>query len=162
MTYCYFRWWNSIIKPLFLWDNAWEDTVQGLAWPSRCQITTRKAAVNKSTGCAAVAYHCTQHCEISKRSVYYSLDCAKVQYMAFSCAVKITITSAINKASEGIVEKKKTCPVCDELHSIFLQRRVRAYIVLCCSMLSFSAHFIMDEHISFVYRKALIMRVLVL
>lgn len=86
--------------------------------------------------------------------------------MAFLCAVKITITSSINKASEGIVQKE-TCPVSTELQSIFFffflarskSQLTSSYV---CSMLSFSAHFIMDEHISFVYRKALIMRVIVL
>lgn len=51
---------------------------------------------------------------------------AKIQYTAFLCAVQISITS-INKASEGIVQKKgrwkKDCPVysisfCRSLHRL--------------------------------------------
>lgn len=106
--------WNSIIKALFLWDNAREDTVQGLACCTRCQINTRKGAANNSQGCLAVACHCTQHCQISKRSAYYSLDCAQIQRLAFLCAEQIAITSSsINKASEGIVwwkKRERTCP----------------------------------------------------
>lgn len=88
---------------------------------------------------------------------------AKIQYTAFLCAVQISITS-INKASEGIVqkkgrEKKRLSSLHRALFHFFLSELTSSYV---CSMLSFSAHFIMDEHISFVYRKAMIMRVIVL
>lgn len=83
---------------------------------------------------------------------------AKIQYTAFLCAVQISITS-INKASEGIVQKKRLSSLHRALFHFFLSELTSSYV---CSMLSFSAHFIMDEHISFVYRKAMIMRVIVL
>lgn len=84
---------------------------------------------------------------------------AKIQYTAFLCAVQISITS-INKASEGIVQKKgRWKKRLSSLFHFFLSELTSSYV---CSMLSFSAHFIMDEHISFVYRKAMIMRVIVL
>lgn len=137
MTYCCFRHFSNgtVLSRLCFYEIMPEKTLFKV-WRGPPDVRLRKGTVNKSTGClAAAAHRCIQH-EISKWSAYYSLDCAKIQYIAFLCAVKIT--SPINKASQGIVRKKKkkrTCPVSSEPpspNSIFSpQRPVTAYIVLC-------------------------------
>lgn len=59
----------------------------------------------------------------------------KIQYTAFLCAVQISITS-INKASEGIVQKKgrekKDCPVSTELYSVSFCRSLRRLMFAPC------------------------------
>lgn len=168
MTYCCFRHFSNgtVLSRLCFYEIMPEKTLFKV-WRGPPDVRLRKGTVNKSTGClAAAAHRCIQH-EISKWSAYYSLDCAKIQYIAFLCAVKIT--SPINKASQGIVRKKKKkghvqSPASPRAPIPFFLPRGQSQLTLSyvCSMLSFSAHFIMDEHISLVYRKALIMRVLVL
>lgn len=106
MTYCCFRHFSNgtVLSRLCFYEIMPEKTLFKV-WRGPPDVRLRKGTVNKSTGClAAAAHRCIQH-EISKWSAYYSLDCAKIQYIAFLCAVKIT--SPINKASQGIVRKKK-------------------------------------------------------
>lgn len=133
MTYCCFHHFSNgtVLSRLCFYEIMPEKTPFKV-WRGPPDVRLRKGTVNKSMGCLAAAHRCIQH-EISKWSAYYSLDCAKIQYIAFLCAVKIT--SPINKASQGIVRKKKghvqspaspRAPI-----PFFSQRPVTAYIVLC-------------------------------
>lgn len=164
MTYCCFHHFSNgtVLSRLCFYEIMPEKTPFKV-WRGPPDVRLRKGTVNKSMGCLAAAHRCIQH-EISKWSAYYSLDCAKIQYIAFLCAVKIT--SPINKASQGIVRKKKDMSSLQRAPEppfhFFPRGQSQLTLSYVCSMLSFSAHFIMDEHISLVYRKALIMRVLVL